>query len=104
LAEGGVEATVVNVSTIKPWDRETIAECARKTGAAVTAEEHQINGGLGSAVAEALAEEAPVPLVRVGVQDVFGESGEAYALIEHFGLTPERIAEAAKTAIQRKSR
>ncbi len=103
LAREGISARVVNASTIKPIDRETLVACARETGAVVTAEEHQITGGLGSAVAEVLVEECPVPMARVGVRDVFGESGEAFQLIEHYGLTPERIAEAARSVIARKA-
>jgi transketolase len=101
LAEKGISAEVVNVSTIKPLDVETIVASVSKTGAAVTAEEHQVIGGLGSAVAEALAEHCPVPLVRVGVQDRFGQSGSAEALIEYYGLTPEGIAQAALRALER---
>jgi len=104
LAEKGISAEVVNVSTIKPLDVETIVASVSKTGAAVTAEEHQVIGGLGSAVAEALAEHCPVPLVRVGVQDRFGQSGSAEALIEYYGLTPEGIAQAALRALEREGR
>ncbi len=102
LAEEGIEAEVINVSTIKPLDVETIVSSAAKTGAAVTAEEHSILGGLGGAIAEVLAEHHPVPLRRVGIRDQFGQSGQAEELVEHYGLTPERIAAAAKEAIAAK--
>ncbi|MGQ9477302.1 MAG: transketolase family protein [Candidatus Bipolaricaulia bacterium] len=104
LAEKGLSAEVVNVSTIKPLDLETILASASKTQAAVSAEEHQAIGGLGSALAEALAEHCPVPLERVGVLDRFGQSGSAEALIEYYGLTPEGIAQAAIRAFERKRR
>lgn len=98
----GVNAAVIDMSTIKPIDRALICEWAEKTGAVVTAEEHNIIGGLGSAVSEVLALECPTPLEMVGVEDVFGESGTAAALVEKYGLTKEHIAEKAKKAIARK--
>ena len=102
LAEEGISAEVINVSTIKPLDMETIIDSVSKTGAAVAAEEHQVIGGLGSAIAEVIAEHHPVPLERVGVHDEFGQSGSADELIEYYGLTPEGIAEAALRALERK--
>lgn len=102
LAAEGVQAAVIDMSTIKPIDRELITAWVKKTGAVVTAEEHNIIGGLGSAVAEVLALEAPAPLEMVGVEDVFGESGTADALLEKFRLTKEHIVEKAKRAIARK--
>lgn len=93
LAGQGVSAQVVNVSTIKPIDVETIVAAAEKTGAAVTVEEHQIRGGLGSAVAEVLSEHRPTRLLRLGVDDRWGQSGEAYQLIEHYGLDAASIAQ-----------
>ena len=102
LAERGISAEVVNVSTIKPLDLETIISSASKTRAAVSAEEHQVIGGLGSALAEVIAEHCPVPLERVGVQGRFGQSGSAWELIEYYGLTPEGIAEAAMRALKLK--
>lgn len=102
LANDGISAAVIDMSSIKPIDRALIAEWAKKTGAVVTAEEHSIIGGLGSAVAEVLVEEALVPMERVGVEDVFGESGTGAALVEKFNLTKEHIAEKAKKAIGRK--
>lgn len=102
LAAEGVNAAVIDMSTIKPIDRALICEWAEKTGVVVTAEEHNIIGGLGSAVSEVLALECPTPLEMVGVEDVFGESGTAAALVEKYGLTKEHIAEKAKKAIARK--
>lgn len=102
LAEQGISARVVNIHTIKPIDREIIVKAAAETGAVVTAEEHNIIGGLGSAVAEVLVEECPVPMERVGVRDVFGSSGKPYPLLEKYGLDAKTIAEQAKKAIARK--
>jgi transketolase len=96
LADEGISAEVIDVATIKPIDVETILTSARKTGAVVTAEEHSIIGGLGSAVAEVLGEGAPMKMKRIGVRDVFGTSGEPDELMAHFGLTPTDIAAAAR--------
>lgn len=98
----GINAEVIDVSTIKPLDTATLVASVLKTGAIVTCEEHSIIGGLGSAVAEALGEHAPVPLARVGVRDVFGTSGEPAELMAHFGLTGADIAEAARAVIGRR--
>lgn len=86
LAADGINAKVVNIHTIKPLDRELVVQSAKETGKVVTVEEHSIIGGLGSAVAEALAEEAPTPLFRIGVRDTFGESGPAAELLEKYSL------------------
>ncbi|HRK71448.1 MAG TPA: transketolase C-terminal domain-containing protein, partial [Micropepsaceae bacterium] len=102
LEAEGISARVVNMATIKPIDVALVARCARETGAIVTAEDHNIYGGLGSAVAEALAQTHPCPVEFVGVNDVFGESGEPQELAEHFRLTAPFIAAAAKRAIARK--
>lgn len=102
LEKEGISAAVVNMSTIKPIDAEMITDCAKKTGAVVTCEEHTIMGGLGSAVAEVLGEYCPVPLTRVGMNDVFGESGTPDELLVKFGLTAEHIVQAAKAVIARK--
>jgi len=102
LAGEGIEAAVINVSTIKPLDVETICHWAKHTGAVVTAEEHQINGGLGSAIAEVLAENHPTPLLRVGMKDTFGESGAPEALLVKYGLTAKDVAAAARQVLQRK--
>ena len=93
---------MVNIHTIKPIDREIIAKAAKETGAIVTAEEHNIIGGLGSAVAEVVGEECPVPVFRIGMKDTYGHSGTVPALLEAYGLTPDEIAKAAKSAIARK--
>jgi transketolase len=102
LADEGVRCTVVNCHTIKPLDEKTISEVSGQCGAVVTAEEHQMAGGLGSAVAELLAKGRPVPMEFVGVADRFGESGEPDELMKAFGLTADAIAAAARRAIQRK--
>lgn len=102
LAAEGVNAAVIDMSTIKPIDRELIVEWAKKTGAIVTAEEHNVIGGLGSAVAEVLVEEVLVPMERVGIEDVFGESGTGGELVEKYRLTAEHIVEKAKRAVARK--
>lgn len=102
LAAEGISAAVVNISTIKPLDSALITEMAQKTGAVVTCEEHNIYGGLGSAVAEVLVENCPVPMARVGVEDSFGESGLPDQLLEKYGLTAANIADKAKAVIARK--
>jgi len=102
LAAEGIEAAVLDVHTIKPLDAETIVSFARRTGAVVTAEEHSIIGGLGSAVAEVLAEQCPVPLVRVGIPDRFGESGKPEELLELYGLTPRAVAGAVRHLLNKR--
>lgn len=102
LAKQGISARVINMATIKPIDKAIVIESAKKTGCVVTAEEHSVIGGLGSAVAEVLSEECPTPLVRVGVNDVFGESGPAWELLKKYGLSAENIAKAAASAIAKK--
>ena len=99
LAAEGISAKVINIHTIKPLDKELIVESAKATGAIVTAEEHNIIGGLGSAVAEAVTEAYPVPVLRVGVEDQFGRSGKVPPLLEYYGLTAKNIAAKAKAAI-----
>ena len=102
LAAEGISAAVVNISTIKPLDAELIIAQAQKTGAVVTCEEHTICGGLGSAVAEVLVENCPVPMARVGVEDKFGESGLPDELLEKYGLSASNIAAKAKAVIAKK--
>ena len=102
LAAENISARVIDMHTIKPIDRELIIRSAKETGAIVTAEEHNIIGGLGSAVSEVLTDEIPVPLQRVGVNDTFGHSGHPFDLLAKYGLTPENIAANAKKAIARK--
>lgn len=95
LYKDGIDVEVIHCPTIKPLDKETILASVRKTGAVITCEEAQINGGLGGAVAELLGENYPVPIKRIGVEDHFGESGEPEELYEHFGLTDRHIEEVA---------
>jgi len=102
LQNEGINARVVNIHTIKPIDKELILKCAEETGAIVTAEEHSIIGGLGSAVAEVLVENRPVPMIRVGMKDMFGESGNPKDLLEKYGLTSSSIISAVKNVIKRK--
>lgn len=99
LAGEGVSAEVIDVTSVKPLDSATIASSARKTGAVVTCEEHSIIGGLGSAIAEVLVEHAPVPMRRIGVNDVFGTSGDPEELLAHFGLTASDIVRASREAM-----
>lgn len=102
LESDGISARVINIHTIKPIDREIIIDAAASTGAIVTAEEHNIIGGLGSAVAEVICESKPVPVVRVGVEDKFGRSGSVSAMLEAYGITPANIAAKAKLAVSLK--
>lgn len=102
LEKENIQAVVVNCHTVKPLDDETIIKVAKKTGAVVTVEEHQIIGGLGSAVAECLSENHPVPLKRVGINDRFGESGKPDELLKKFGLTHAEIAKSARDILGRK--
>lgn len=104
LRAEGIAARVVNMSTVKPLDADAVEEAARRCGAVVTAEEHNVLGGLGGAVAEALGDRCPVPLERVGVRDVFGESGTPDALLRKYGLTPSDVAAAARRALSRKAK
>ena len=102
LVGEGLSVRVINMGTIKPLDEEAVIRAARETGAIVTVEEHSIIGGLGSAVAEVLVENAPAPLERVGVKDTFGESGEPKELLEKYGLTVKDIKEAVYKVLKRK--
>ena len=102
LAEQGIDAEIINIHTIKPLDTEAIVNSVRKTRCVVTAEEHQISGGLGESVAQCLAQENPAPMEFVGVKDVFGESGTPEELMEKYGLSTSHIVEAAKKAYNRK--
>ncbi|MDD7293622.1 MAG: transketolase family protein [Clostridiaceae bacterium] len=99
LKADGIDARVINIHTIKPIDREILVKAAKETGAIVTAEEHSIIGGLGSAVTEVLCEEYPVPVLRLGVEDTFGKSGPAVELLKIFGLDAKHIAEKVKKAV-----
>ena len=93
LENDGISARVVNIHTIKPLDKELVCKCAKETGLIVTAEEHSIIGGLGSAVADAVTEGCPVPVVKIGVNDEYGHSGPAVDLLKEFGLSAENIAD-----------
>ncbi|HHT73381.1 MAG TPA: transketolase family protein [Firmicutes bacterium] len=103
LAEEGIGARVINMFTIKPIDAELLIKAAQETGAVVTAENHNVINGLGSAVAEVLSQHHPVPMERVGVQDLFGEVGSVEYLQQRFGLTSEAIVEKAKAVLGRKN-
>ena len=96
LAADGISAEVINIHTIKPLDEELVLASAKKTGKVVTAEEHTVIGGLGSAVCDCLSEKHPTPVLRIGMQDVFGESGSANALVEKYGLDGKGIYEKTK--------
>lgn len=102
LKGAGITARVINMSSIKPIDEETIIKVAAETGAIVTAEEHSVRGGLGSAVAEVVVKHAPVPMAMIGVEDRFGESGKADDLLKAYGLTAAHIAETALRLYKRK--
>lgn len=102
LASEGISAAVINMASIKPIDAELICKYAEKTGCIVTAEDHNVKGGLGGAVAEVVVANKPVPMQFVGIQDVFGRSGEPAQLAELYGLTSEAVVEAAKKAIAAK--
>ncbi|MBR5438178.1 MAG: transketolase family protein [Clostridia bacterium] len=104
LAEEGIDARVINIHTIKPIDKDILVKAAKETGAIVTAEEHSIIGGLGGAVCEALAEEYPVPVVRLGVNDTFGKSGPALELLKIYGLDADNIVIKAKAALEAKNK
>jgi len=101
LAKKGIEARVINMASIKPIDEAMVVKAAKECGAVVTAEEHSIIGGLGSAVCEVLSEKHPAPVVRVGVRDVFGESGKPDELFEKYGISVGHIVKAAKRAVAR---
>jgi transketolase len=103
LARDGLTARVINLSTIKPLDIPTLDKAARETGGIVTAEEHTVVHGIGGAVAAVVVQNHPVPMAFVGVQDVFGESGEGEELLQKYGLTTEKVAEAARRVVRRRA-
>jgi transketolase len=103
LALEGIGARVLNLACLKPLDRELVVDSARQTGAVVTAEEHMVTGGLGSAVSEVLSEYCPTPLKRIGLRDTFGMSGKPEDLLKHYGLTADDIKQAALKVIARKA-
>ena len=104
LAQEGIDVRIINIHTIKPFDTELITTAAKETGAIVTAEEHSIIGGLGSAVTETVSEACPVPVFRVGVKDTFGESGKPEQLLEKYGLTAKDIVDKVRIAVDLKNR
>jgi transketolase len=101
LAKDGINARVINIHTIKPLDREIILQAAKDCKRIVTAEEHSVIGGLGSAVAEAVCDACPVPVTRIGVNDEYGHSGPAPLLLKEFGLSAEHIAEVVKEQLKK---
>ena len=103
LANSGVEARVIAMASIKPIDADLIIEAAKDCGCVLTAEEHQIQGGLGSAVAEVLATRAPVPMSFCGMDNEFGQSGDAWDLISHYGLDGPGIASSARALVESKN-
>jgi transketolase len=102
LKKESINVRVVNMSTVKPLDSDMVISCAKETGAIVTAENHSIYGGLGSAVAEAIVENYPVPMQRIGIGDLLGEAGKNSELLEKYGMSAEHIAEAVREVIRRK--
>ena len=99
LAEDGIDAKVINIHTIKPLDEELVIEAAKETGKVVTVEEHSVIGGLGSAVCDVLSEKAPTKVMKIGINDVYGESGPALELIEKYGLGVNGIYEKIKSFV-----
>ncbi|RYZ20323.1 MAG: transketolase family protein [Chitinophagaceae bacterium] len=104
LEEKGISVEVINIHTIKPLDEEAVLASIKKTGCAVTAEEHNVIGGLGDAIAQVASKQFPIPIEYVGTNDTFGESGTPDQLLKKYGLTPEHIVEAAEKAIARKKK
>lgn len=104
LEEKGIGSVVLNMHTIKPLDEDTLLKLAKTCKAVVTVEEHQVHGGLGGAVAEALARELPTPMEFIGMQDVFGESGQPHELIERYGMSAHHIVRAAERAVRRRKK
>jgi transketolase len=102
LSKEGISARVINMHTIKPIDKNAVIQAAKETGAIVVAEEHSIIGGLGSAVGDIVLQENPVPVIKVGVADVFAESGSPADLLEKYGLTAKDIVKAARLSISKK--
>ncbi|MDP3402783.1 MAG: transketolase C-terminal domain-containing protein [bacterium] len=99
LASDNIEVTVLHVPSVKPLDKEKVEEAARRAGRVITIEEHQVAGGFGSAIAEFLSEQYPVPVTRLGMKDVFGQSGEPEELLKHYGLTAPGIVAAVRTSL-----
>ena len=104
LAEKGIQADVINIHTIKPLDREAVLASIRKTGCAVTAEEHNVIGGLGDSIAQLSAREFPIPIEFIGTQDTFGESGKPMDLLKKYGLETANIVAAAEKVLARRGK
>jgi len=104
LAKKNISARIINLSSVKPIDEKIIIKAAKETGAIITAEEHQVACGMGSAVAEVIVKNSPVPMEFIGVQDRFGESGKPTELFEEFGLSFKYIVKAAEKALSRKKK
>ena len=104
LEKEGLSVRVLNIHTIKPIDKDAIVQCAEETGCFVTAEEHQLHGGMSSAVAEVLVEHSPIPVEMIGIRDRFGESGDPEVLMDHFGLGIEHVMDAVRRAVARKKK
>jgi len=104
LAGEGIDCRVLNMASLKPLDEEAVLAAARETGAIVTAEDHLVHGGLGSLIAQTVVRQQPVPMAFVGMQDQYATSGRWDQLLKHYGLTPEKIAEAARGVLARKGR
>jgi transketolase len=102
LAKDGIAARVVDSASVKPLDADLLVQCARETGGVVSCEDHLVNGGLGSAVAEVLGEQYPTPMERIGLNDTFGESGHRDLLFDKYGMSAQHIAAAAKRVMQRR--
>jgi transketolase len=102
LAGEGISARVLDMHTVKPVDADALVQAAKETGCVVTAEDHNVIGGLGGAVAEVLSSHWPVPVVRVGLQDTFAQSGDPWRLLEYYGLTAEAIAMAARKTMEQR--
>ena len=102
LEQGGINARVLNMASVRPIDEDAIVSAAQETGAILTCEEHTTFGGLGSAVAEVVVDQAPVPMTRLGVPGVFAHTASANTLLDDFGMSPEAIAESASALIKRK--
>ena len=101
LKEQGIDARVINIHTIKPIDRDIIVKAAKETGKIITVEEHSVIGGLGSAVGDVVLEECPVPVIKIGVKDVFGHSGPAKDLLQQYGLCADNIVKVTKAALEK---
>lgn len=101
LHEQGIDARIINIHTLKPIDRDIIVKAAKETGRIITVEEHSVIGGLGSAVGDVVLEECPVPVIKIGIKDVFGESGPAKELLKEYGLCAENIVAVTKAALGR---